>query len=144
MNATQELPQQLEPKPTPRKWPRRAAIGVGLVVVLGVGVAIGAAGQRAQVKVPGDAREVTRDPGPPGRRGQRALRRENSRPQHRPPPPRHGHLLNPKPPGFSSGTYQPAEPPCRVQPRGAPGRAVPVRRKRQASRPGTVFLYSRT
>ena len=49
MNITQELPQQLEPEPTPRKWPRRAAIGVGLVVVLGVGVAIGAAGHSTDV-----------------------------------------------------------------------------------------------
>jgi hypothetical protein len=49
MNITQDLPQQLEPEPTPRKWPRRAAIGVGLVAVLGVGVAIGAAGHSTGV-----------------------------------------------------------------------------------------------
>jgi len=49
MNTTQQLPQQLESEPKPRKWPRRAAIGGGLVVVLGVGVAIGAAGHSTGV-----------------------------------------------------------------------------------------------
>jgi len=40
----QPPPEQLEPEQKPRKrWPRRAAIGVGLAVVLIAGVAIGAA-----------------------------------------------------------------------------------------------------
>lgn len=49
MNTTHQLPSQLESEPKPRKWPRRAAIGGGLVVVLGVGVAIGAAGHSTGV-----------------------------------------------------------------------------------------------
>jgi hypothetical protein len=48
-NAAQQLPRQLEPEPKPRKWPRRAAIGGGLVVVLGVGAGIGAAGHSTGV-----------------------------------------------------------------------------------------------
>jgi hypothetical protein len=49
MNTTHQLPQQLGSEPKPRKWPRRAAIGGGLVVVLGVGAAIGAAGHSTGV-----------------------------------------------------------------------------------------------
>jgi hypothetical protein len=49
MNTTHQPPQQLGSEPKPRKWPRRAAIGGGLVVVLGVGAAIGAAGHSTGV-----------------------------------------------------------------------------------------------
>jgi hypothetical protein len=49
MNTTHQLPPQPESEPKPRKWPRRAAIGGALVVVLVVGVAIGGAGHSTGV-----------------------------------------------------------------------------------------------
>src|ERR1700691_5297369 len=49
MNTTHQLPPQHESEPKPRKWPRRAAIGGTLVVVLVVGVAIGGAGHSTGV-----------------------------------------------------------------------------------------------
>ena len=49
MNTTYQLPPQPESEPKPRKWPRRAAIGGALVVVLVVGVAIGGAGHSTGV-----------------------------------------------------------------------------------------------
>src|ERR1700677_4351241 len=49
MNTTHQLPPQLESEPKRRKWPRRAAIGGTLVVVLVVGVAIGGAGHSTGV-----------------------------------------------------------------------------------------------
>ena len=49
MNTTHQLPPQPESEPKPRKWPRRAAIGGTLVVVLVVGVAIGGAGHSTGV-----------------------------------------------------------------------------------------------